>query len=86
MKMEELKEGQSVVTGDSYGYDLVIVVEPLHASDEYGFPVVTVRYDNNDEKDLGGIPGYEPNFYTVDEYLSWHAPECRHDALRELLT
>lgn len=66
MNIENLKEGDVVLTVDSYGYDVVKILKPLHSHPNYPFPVVQVLFvDSGDEDYLGGFEGYQPQFYTI---------------------
>lgn len=66
IKIEDLKVGNFVWSGDSYGYDIVIVTKELHKHKDFPFYVVEVEDVLTKEKDLlGGVVGYEPNFYRI---------------------
>lgn len=66
VNIQSLTIGQVVWSGDSYGYDIVKVTKELHTNEDFPFPVVEVEDVLTGRKDLlGGIGGYEPNFYPI---------------------
>lgn len=66
VSIKNLKVGQVIWSGDSYGYDIVKVTKELHTDKDFPFPVIEVEDVLTGRKDLlGGIDGCEPIFYLI---------------------
>lgn len=93
MEITDLQVGDVVVTGDSYGYALVRVIQgpeektgdPNYSKGFIEVKVVGVAKAYDTICSLGGVPGiYQAKFYTLQEYLDLYPTQHFMRAIKKL--
>lgn len=86
LKTEELKKDQLIVVDEGMGFKyLALVIKEAFQKEDLPYKSVLLREINSGKEfTAGGIPGYCPGFYEVDEYLSYYPPEYQ-DIIKEKL-
>lgn len=89
IKFKDLKVGDIVVTGDSYGYDLVEITKSHYYNPEMGGSYIEIECVDLKTKEVHHLgynenySAYAPYFASYEGWLNTYAPETREAIKKE---
>ena len=89
INLKDLKVGDIVVTGDSYGYYLVEITKSWYKNEDLGPKVIEIECKDLKTKEISCLgycedfSAYAPNFWSYEDWINSYPPEAREGIKKE---